>query len=101
VINTLNEIASLAEKGRAAILNNDVLTLHELMNTNFDLRSAIMSISPANREMIETARACGASAHFTGSGGSIIGIYYSDEMLTRLIMELKNLKARVIKPYIV
>jgi len=101
VINTLNEIAALAEKGKTAILNNDVQALHELMNANFDLRSAIMSISPANREMIDTARACGASAHFTGSGGSIIGVYYSDEMLTCLIMEMKKLNARVIKPYIV
>ena len=101
VVNTLGEIADLAERGRMAILNRDDRTLHELMDSNFDLRSAIMSISDANRAMVEAARACGASAHFTGSGGSIIGIYYDDGMLTRLIIEMKKLKTRVIKPYIV
>jgi glucuronokinase len=101
VVNTLNEIAGLAETGRKAILDRDVQKLHELMNRNFDLRASIMNISPANRAMVDAARSCGASSHFTGSGGSIIGIYYSNEMLTQLIMEMKKLKARIIKPYIV
>ncbi len=101
VVNTLKEIAGLAEEGRTAILNLDIQKLHGLMNRNFDLRASIMDISDANRAMIDAARNCGASSHFTGSGGSIIGIYYSDEMLTQLIMEMKKLRARVIKPYIV
>jgi len=101
VVGTLREIAELAEEGRTAILNQDIPKLHGLMNRNFDLRASIMNISDANRAMVESARNCGASAHFTGSGGSIIGIYYSDEMLTQLIMEMKKLRARVIKPYIV
>jgi len=49
---------------------------------------------------VETARKCGASAKFTGSGGSIIGIYEDDDMLNKLVIELKKIKARVIKPYI-
>jgi len=47
------------------------------------------------------ARDCGASAKFAGSGGSIIGIYKDDVMLNRLIVNLKKINARVIKPYIV
>ncbi|HRD18280.1 MAG TPA: GHMP kinase, partial [Candidatus Marinimicrobia bacterium] len=35
------------------------------------------------------------------SGGSIIGIYKDDAMLNRLIVNLKKINARVIKPYIV
>ncbi|MDZ7265121.1 MAG: GHMP kinase [candidate division KSB1 bacterium] len=100
VIQTLDKIAGLAEKGRTAILNGDHQQLHQLLNENFDLRRQIMNISASNLEMIETARNCGASAKFAGSGGSIIGMYTSDEMLTRLIVELKKLNARVIKPYI-
>ncbi|GAB4378736.1 MAG: hypothetical protein Kow0042_27410 [Calditrichia bacterium] len=60
-----------------------------------------MTISDSNREMVEVARKCGASAKFAGSGGSIIGIYQNDEMLTRLFVELKKIGARVIKPYII
>ena len=59
-----------------------------------------MNISDSNLEMVETARACGASAKFTGSGGSIIGIYENDDMLKKLIIELKAINARVIKPHI-
>jgi glucuronokinase len=101
VINTLGEIAGLAEKGRESIRNRDYGTLHELMNQNFDLRARIMRISDSNMEMIQTARSCGASATFTGSGGSIIGMYYGDEMLNKLVVKLKGIQARVIKPYIV
>lgn len=100
VIETLAEIASLAEQGKVAIAAGDVKTLNRLINRNFDLRRKIMQISASNLELIETARACGASSKFTGSGGSIIGIYADDEMLTKLIVEMKKIGARVIKPYV-
>lgn len=101
VIDKLNQIADKAERGKETILNGDFQTLNSLINENFDLRKKIMNISESNLEMIDVARNCGASAKFAGSGGSIIGLYTDDEMLTRLIIELKKLNARVIKPYII
>jgi glucuronokinase len=74
--------------------------LNQLINTNFDLRKKIMPISEDNQRLVNTARYCGASAKFAGSGGSIIGIYKDDEMLNQLIVEMKRIRARVIKPYI-
>ena len=100
VIDTLERIAEIAEEGKQAILDKDVSKLNTLINENFDLRSQIMDINQSNIEMIQTARNCGASAKFAGSGGSIIGVYEDDEMLTKLIVELRKIKARVIKPYI-
>ena len=100
VIQTLSEIGNLALKGREMIETGNLSELKQLMNLNFDLRSKIMNISQSNRELVETARSCGVSAKFAGSGGSIIGIYDNNEMLTRLIVEMKKIKARVIKPYI-
>jgi glucuronokinase len=50
-------------------------------------------------ELVNTARSTGASAKFTGSGGSIIGMYEDDEMLNKLQISLKKINARVIKPY--
>jgi len=100
VIATLERIAACAEEGRAALLNRNIKRLNELINENFDLRRKIMNISPSNVELVDTARKCGASAKFTGSGGSIIGIYEDDDMLNRLVIELKKINARVIKPYI-
>lgn len=101
VVETMSAIADVARQGREAVLRQDAQTLNELVNRNFDLRAQIYNISDRNRRMIETARSCGASASFTGSGGSIIGLYRDDAMLNRLFVELKKINARVIKPYVV
>ena len=100
VIDTLNEIAGCAGEGYKILKSGQTEGLHELINRNFDLRSKIMNISESNMQMVETARVCGASAKFAGSGGSIIGLYHNNEMLTRLIVEMKKINARVIRPYI-
>jgi len=99
-LNALNNIAAFAEQGKEVIRNKNYKMLSKLMNDNFDERSKIMNISESNKELVETARNCGASAKFTGSGGSIIGIYEGDDMLKKLIIELKSINARVIKPHI-
>jgi Mevalonate kinase len=100
VHDTLAELASVAEQGRTAILNKDYETLNKLINHNFDLRCKIMNISESNMELVNTARCCGASAKFSGSGGAIIGMYEDDEMLHKLIINLRKINARVIKPII-
>lgn len=100
VIETLAELAGLAEQGREVLLKKDYDTLHKLIDRNFDLRCKIMKISESNLELVMTARSCGASAKFSGSGGAIIGMYKDDEMLQRLIIGLKKINARVIKPII-
>ncbi|QIP17421.1 GHMP kinase [Spirosoma aureum] len=101
VVETMSSIADVARQGREALLGQDIKSLNELVNRNFDLRAQIYTISDSNRSLIETARACGASASFTGSGGSIIGLYRDDAMLNRLFIELRKVNARVIKPYVV
>lgn len=101
VHSTLSEIANLAEEGKKAIKEKDFNKLFELTNRNFDLRCKIMDISDSNMEMVRVARNCGASAKFSGSGGAIIGLYEDDEVLRKLIVNLKKINARVIKPYII
>ena len=100
VIETLQEIASLAERGKQLLIDGDTKELNALINRNFDLRRKIMRISDSNLQLIDTARACGASAKFAGSGGSVVGFYPDNETLTRLIIEMKKIKARVIKPFV-
>jgi glucuronokinase len=100
VTETLVELADLALQGKEVILKKDYNTLNKLMNKNFDLRCKIMNISDSNKELVMTARNCGASAKFSGSGGAIIGMYEDDEMLRRLIINLQKIKARDIKPII-
>jgi glucuronokinase len=72
-----------------------------LMNENFDLRCQIYNVPESNKRLINAARACGASAKFAGSGGTIIGIYRDDDMLNQLFVQLKKHNARVIKPFVV
>jgi glucuronokinase len=100
VLETLRRIAGKAEDGKEALLKKDFASLKRLMDENFDLRSQIMNISENNREMVMTARACGASAKFAGSGGSIIGMYEDEEMYSLLESELSGIGAKVIKPII-
>jgi mevalonate kinase len=100
VLKTLEEIADCAKEGKNVIENKDYKRLSQLMNMNFDLRKKIMNISKENMEMVNIARQCGASAKFAGSGGSIIGTYEDDDMLTKLIIELKKINVRVVKPFI-
>ena len=100
VIETLEEIAGLAQKGKKLLLEGDINSLNKLIDKNFDLRKMIMNISESNLQLIKTARSCGASAKFAGSGGSIVGFYNNNETLTQLIYEMKKIGARVIKPFI-
>jgi glucuronokinase len=100
VCDTLRRLADKAEAGKEALLKKDFSAMKRLMDENFDLRSQIMKISESNMEMIMTARACGASAKFAGSGGSIIGMYEDEEMYSRLEAELSGIGAKAIKPII-
>lgn len=99
-IDTMAQIASLAEEGKQALHTGNIAKLNTLMDRNFDLRCEIMDISEANRHMVETARRCGASAKFSGSGGTIIGIYEDESMYRRLEEELGKLGAQVIRPQV-
>jgi glucuronokinase len=99
-IATLKKIAALADAGKTALAAGDRALFARLLDENFDLRKSIMTISPANMEMIRTARACGASASYAGSGGSIIGTYDGDAMFGCLEAALGSLGATVIKPAI-
>ena len=98
VVDCLDRIAGLARMGREALLRGDHDRFFDLMNENFDLRSLVMTISDGNREMIERARACGASAKFAGSGGSIVGMVRDAAALARLTDELRKIGAEVITP---
>lgn len=98
---TIRDLADIATEGRTAILNRDYTTLNRLINLNFDLRCKIMNISASNMEFVNTARESGVSAKFSGSGGAIIGMYPDDETLSKLMVNLRKINARVIKPYII
>ncbi len=100
VVNAMKHFAELAECGRQALLERDTRRLAELMDENFDTRRSIYNLAPWQIQMVETARRCGASAKFAGSGGAIIGTYSGEAMYRDLCTALSAIGSRVIKPQV-
>jgi glucuronokinase len=94
---TLGRIAALASSGRDALLAGQDERFASLMNENFDLRCRIMRIDERDLALVETARALGASAKLTGSGGAIIGVLAGDATKDRVKAQLEAAGARVIQ----
>jgi len=100
IVKAMEDFAQLAQEGRQAILERDASRLSQLIDENFDLRNSIFTLAPWQIQMIETARACGASAKFAGSGGAIVGVYQDEAMFQALTSRLEAVGSRVIKPQI-
>ena len=96
----MHRFAEFADRARQLIEEGDVDGLSTVIDENFDLRRSICPISSRQEEMIETARAAGASAKFAGSGGAIIGVCPGDAALARLRERLEPIGCRVIRPIV-
>jgi glucuronokinase len=94
----MEEWASYAARGRAALLSGDVAALGKLIDANFDLRASIYRISKGNLEMIETARSVGATSNFSGSGGAVTGTFEDERMFAKLEKSYAPLGIKVIQP---
>jgi glucuronokinase len=101
VVQAMVDFASLAAQGREAILGREPARLAALIDRNFDIRKSIYSqMLQGQIDMVEAARAAGASAQFAGSGGAIIGTYRDEAMFRKLQERLGHMGCRVIKPQI-
>lgn len=100
VIDAMDEWAGLAQRTRDLLVAGRGEEIGPLLDANFDLRKKLYRISDGNLNMVETARACGATAKFTGSGGAIVGTYEDDAMFARLVDSLEPLGMKVIRPQI-
>jgi glucuronokinase len=98
VINTMNEIAALADDAREALVDGQTKELARIMDENFDLRARIFDISDENMEMVKRARDAGASCKFCGSGGAVVGTYQGEEMLERLRKAARQVGYHLILP---
>lgn len=98
VVQTMLDLASYAEQGREAILARDHRRLSELIDLNFEARRSILELDPRHVAMINLARSLGASAHYAGSGGSIIGAYRDLAMFQALKDGFGKIGCRVIQP---
>ncbi|MGH9673713.1 MAG: mevalonate kinase family protein [Bryobacteraceae bacterium] len=101
VIRAMTTWASYAERGKQALVEGDFAALERLIDANFDLRAKLYRISEGNYEMIRTARDCGASANFAGSGGAIVGVYKDESMYDSLVGRLGRIGVGVLRPQVV
>jgi glucuronokinase len=101
VIKAISEWILLTDKVYELLLAGKHDGIGELLNRNFDIRKSVMNVGLKNLQMVETARAAGASAKFTGSGGAVIGTYEDEKMFERLKTSLSKTGVEVIKPEIV
>ena len=100
VVGAMRCFAELASSGRDALLAGDHGRLAMLINTNFDTRRGIYTLPQWQVDMVEAARACGASAKFAGSGGAIVGTYTDERMFDSLRANLSAIGSRTIRPQI-
>lgn len=100
VVDAMQHFARLAAEGRQALLDGDADRFAALMNENFDTRRTIYQLPQWQIDMVETARACGASAKFAGSGGAVVGTYGDDATLARLTTRMADIGCRTFKPIV-
>jgi glucuronokinase len=94
----MQRLAEIAREGRDCLLRRDYRGLGKLIDENFDVRARMVRLDPRNVEMVNLARRLGASAHYAGSGGSILGIYEDEAQFSRLEAEFEGFGCRVIRP---
>jgi glucuronokinase len=100
VVSAMLKYRDLTDRGRAALETGDWDALGAVMNENFDLRRTIMPIALENLRMVEAARAVGASAKFTGSGGAIVGLYKGGRQYQQLTDALAAIRCTILRPMI-
>ncbi len=100
VVDAMRFWSDITEEARGCIERRDWVRLSALMDANFDKRAEISRISPENMRMVQTARKCGCSAKFTGSGGAIVGICPDGESFARLEAEFAKISVKALRPTI-
>lgn len=100
VIDAMDMWAGMAKEVRDLLVAGRGEEIGPILDRNFDVRREVYEVSEGNLRMVETARALGASAKFTGSGGAIVGTYEDEAMYSRLVAALEPLEMKVVKPQV-
>lgn len=98
VVQAMEQFADLTRQARETLLAGEPEKLAELLDRNFDLRHSICRLPEEHILMVRTARNCGASAKFAGSGGAIVGTCPDEETFRKLRIEMEKIGCDTIKP---
>jgi len=101
VVGAMKTFARIAACGREALLSGDRRKFASLVDENFDTRRSIYTLPRWQVEMVETARNCGASAKFAGSGGAVVGTYDGEAMFGEIERRMAAIGSLTLKPVVV
>jgi len=100
VVSAMRELADLTDRARAALLSADWRELGRCVDANYAVRLRIMNVAPENHRMVEAARSVGCSAHFSGSGGAICGLYDGGTQYQRLVDAMTAIGCTTLRPVV-
>jgi glucuronokinase len=98
VLAAMQRCAELTVQAKNALLSGQQELLPSLLDANFDIRRSICPLPKEQILMVETARSCGASANFAGSGGAIVGTYPDEKTFVKLQESMKKIGCETVKP---
>jgi glucuronokinase len=97
VLAAMNGLATAAREARAALLERDAVRFGRCMDATFELRQRLMPLDPRSVEMIDAARAAGANANYTGSGGAIVAASHDDGHAAKVEQALAEIGCAVMR----
>jgi glucuronokinase len=93
----MSELAALARVARAALCARDRVQFAAVVDGSFDLRRRMLVLDRRHVEMVECARALGASANFTGSGGGIAAVCRDEKHRERVSRALDEIGCQTLE----
>lgn len=96
VLDAMRALTGYARDARTALLAGDRVTFARCVDATFDARRRILGLDPHHAEMVEIARAAGATANYTGSGGAIVAVCESDTHRERVARALEAASCEVL-----
>lgn len=70
----MQELAEIARAARAALIAGDHGRVARAADESFDVRRRLLALDPRHVKLVERARALGAGANYTGSGGAVVAV---------------------------
>ena len=85
------ELAQLARAARDALWAGDRERFAGAVDGSFDARRRVLALDQRHVEMVDRARALGASANYTGSGGAIVAVCGSERHREQVARGLRQI----------
>jgi glucuronokinase len=98
VRDSMTALRTLAFNARAALIAGERGEFARCVDRSFDLRARILTLDARHIAMVERARACGAAANYTGSGGAVIAVCADETHREHVAEALSEIGCGVLAP---